>query len=232
MPRAIWSGSISFGLVNAPVKMYSAIDEHDLELHLVHEKDGSRIGYEKVCKKEGKEVPADEIVKAYDPGGGKLVYLTDEDFRAAEDESYRAIEILDFVPHDEIDPIVFQRSYFLAGGDADRALHVSLRPLQVRGRLPRAPARGGQTEAQGQGRPRPGRRGTVRAAGPVRSATCERGSRPRLVRRQQAQQLEGQASAAPGLASSLREPPLAFVESRSGRRYRCFAAARSVEPTA
>ncbi len=59
MPRAIWSGSISFGLVNAPVRMYSAIDENDLELHLVHEKDGSPIGYEKVCKKEGKEVPAD-----------------------------------------------------------------------------------------------------------------------------------------------------------------------------
>ena len=54
MPRAIWSGSISFGLVNAPVKMYSAIEENDLELHLVHEKDGSPIGYEKVCKKEGK----------------------------------------------------------------------------------------------------------------------------------------------------------------------------------
>ena len=66
MPRAIWSGSIAFGLVNAPVKMYSAIDEHKLELHLVHEKDGSPIGYDKVCKKEGKKVPADEIVKAYE----------------------------------------------------------------------------------------------------------------------------------------------------------------------
>src|SRR4029450_13071119 len=82
MPRAIWSGSIAFGLVNAPVKMYSAIDEHDLELHLVHKKDGSRIGYQKVCKKEGKEVPADEIVKAYEVADGELVYLTDEDFRA------------------------------------------------------------------------------------------------------------------------------------------------------
>src|SRR6476619_6681018 len=61
MPRAIWSGSITFGLVNAPVKMYSAIEEHDLELHLVHKKDGSPIGYDKVCKKEGKKVPLDEI---------------------------------------------------------------------------------------------------------------------------------------------------------------------------
>src|SRR5262249_25518902 len=113
VPRAIWSGSITFGLVNAPVKMYSAIDEQNLELHLVHEKDGSPIGYEKVCKKEGKEVPADEIVKAYEAAEGELVYLTEEDFRAAEEESYRTIEILDFVPHDEIDPIAFQRTYFL-----------------------------------------------------------------------------------------------------------------------
>jgi DNA end-binding protein Ku len=113
MARAIWSGSIVFGLVNAPVKMYSAIDEHDLELHLVHEKDGSRIGYEKICKKEGKRVENDEIVKAFEVADGELVYLTDEDFEAAQEESYRTIEVLDFVPLDEIDPIVFQRTYYL-----------------------------------------------------------------------------------------------------------------------
>jgi DNA end-binding protein Ku len=127
MPRAIWSGSIAFGLVNAPVKMYSAIDEHDLELHLVHEKDGSRIGYQKVCKQEEKEVPDDEIVKAYEVADGELVYLTDEDFRAAQDESYHTIEILDFVPHDEIDPIVFHRTYYLgpaAGAEKVYALLV------------------------------------------------------------------------------------------------------------
>ena len=113
MPRAIWSGSIAFGLVNAPVKMYSAIDEHDLELHLVHQKDGSPIGYDKVCKKEGKKVPNDEIVKAYEVEDGELVYLTETDFKAAEDEVYGAIEVLDFVPIDEIDPIAFQRTYYL-----------------------------------------------------------------------------------------------------------------------
>ena len=126
MPRAIWSGSIAFGLVNAPVKMYSAIDEHDLELHLVHEKDGSPIGYRKVCKKEDKEVPADEIVKAYEVADGELVYLTDEDFRAAEDESYHTIEILDFVPHDEIDPIVFQRTYYLGPADGAEKVYALL----------------------------------------------------------------------------------------------------------
>ena len=126
MPRAIWSGSIAFGLVNAPVKMYSAIDENDIELHLVHEKDGSPIGYEKVCKKEGKAVPADEIVKAYEVSDGEHVYLTDEDFRAAEEEGYRTIEILDFVPHDEIDPIVFQRTYYLGPAEGAEKVYVLL----------------------------------------------------------------------------------------------------------
>ena len=131
MPRAIWSGSIAFGLVNAPVQMYSAIDEHALELHLVHEKDGSRIGYQKVCKKEGREVPADEIVKAYEVDDGELVYLTDEDFEAAEEESYRAIEILDFVPHDQIDPIVFQRTYYLGPAEgAEKVYSLLVRALE------------------------------------------------------------------------------------------------------
>jgi Ku protein len=134
MPRAIWSGSISFGLVNAPVKMYSAIDEHDLELHLVHEKDGSPIGYEKVCKKEGKEVPADEIVKAYEVSDGELVYLEDEDFEAAEEEGYRTIEVVDFVQREEIDPIVFQRSYYLGPADgADKVYLLLLRAMEESG---------------------------------------------------------------------------------------------------
>jgi len=64
MPRALWTGSIAFGLVYAPVRLYAAIDEHDLELHLVHVPDGSRIGYQKICKAEGEAVPDDEIAKA------------------------------------------------------------------------------------------------------------------------------------------------------------------------
>ena len=133
MPRSIWSGSIAFGLVNAPVKMYSAIDEHDLELHLVHEKDGSRIGYEKVCKKEEKPVPSDEIVKAHEVDG-ELVYLTEEDFKAAEEEGYRTIEVLEFVPHEQIDPIVFQRTYYLGPGDgAEKVYALLLRAMEDSG---------------------------------------------------------------------------------------------------
>ena len=126
MPRAIWSGSIAFGLVNAPVKMYSAIDEHDLELHLVHEKDGSPVGYRKVCKKENVEVPNAEIAKAYEASEGELVYLTDEDFRAAQDEAYKAVEILDFVPYSEIDPIVFQRTYYLGPAEGAEKVYALL----------------------------------------------------------------------------------------------------------
>jgi DNA end-binding protein Ku len=124
--RALWTGSIAFGLVNAPVRMYPAIDEHDLELHLVHRKDGSRIGYRKICKEEDEPVPNDEIVKAYELDG-ELVYLEDEDFEAAESDGYKTIEILSFVDHEQIDPIYFERSFFLGpqeGGEKVYALLV------------------------------------------------------------------------------------------------------------
>jgi DNA end-binding protein Ku len=117
MPRAIWSGSISFGLVNVPVKMYSAIDEQDVHFHLLHEKDDSRIGYDKVCKKEGKSVPDDEIVKGYEVSEGKYVYVTDEDLEAAAGESYRTIDIQDFVDVADVDPIYFERTSYLGPAD-------------------------------------------------------------------------------------------------------------------
>jgi DNA end-binding protein Ku len=112
-PRAIWSGSIAFGLVNVPVRMYPAISEHRLELHLVHAKDGSRVGYQKVCKAEGVPVPEDEVVKAFELDGGTFVTLTDDDSEAAQVEGHKAIEILDFVPYEQIDPIFFERTYYL-----------------------------------------------------------------------------------------------------------------------
>jgi Ku protein len=75
MPRPLWSGSISFGLVNVPVRMYSAVREHKLHFHFVHEKDSSPIGYQKVCKAEGKPVPDDEVVKAFEYTKGKYVFI-------------------------------------------------------------------------------------------------------------------------------------------------------------
>ena len=113
MPRALWSGAISFGLVNVPVRMYPAIAEKGLHFHLVHEKDASRIRYAKLCAKEEKPVPDDEIVRAYEYRDGAYVYLTDEDFAAAEISGYKLIEIRDFVPYEQIDPITFERTYYL-----------------------------------------------------------------------------------------------------------------------
>jgi hypothetical protein len=104
MARAIWSGAISFGLVNVPVQMYSAIAEHKLHFRLVHEPDQSPIGYQKVCKLEDKPVPDDEVVKAFEFEPGEYVSMEDEDFEAARVEGYKTIEITDFVPYDEIDP--------------------------------------------------------------------------------------------------------------------------------
>ena len=125
MPRAIWSGTISFGLVSVPVRMFSAIEESDLRFHLVHEQDGGRIGYQKFCKAEEKLVPDDEIEKAFEVSKDKLVVLTDEDFAAAKSEGVKSIEISDFVPYEEIDPIYFERTYYLGpqkGGEKVYAL--------------------------------------------------------------------------------------------------------------
>ena len=115
-PRAVWTGSISFGLVNAPVRMYTAISEKDLRFNLIHEPDNGRIGYVKTCKVDGKEVPSDEIVKAYEVSKGEFVTLTDEDFDAARAEGGHSITIHDFVPVDQIDPIYFERTYYLGPG--------------------------------------------------------------------------------------------------------------------
>ena len=134
MPRAIWTGSISFGLVNVPVRMYSAIDERDVRFHLLHEKDDSRIGYDKVCKKEGKPIPDDEIVKGYEVSEGKYVYLTDEDLEAAAGESYRSIDIQDFVDADEVDPIYFERTSYLGPAEgAEKPYALLVRAMEESG---------------------------------------------------------------------------------------------------
>jgi DNA end-binding protein Ku len=134
MPRAIWTGAISFGLVNVPVRMYSAIEEKTLHFNYVHEKDGGRIGYEKYCKAEDKPVPDDEVVKAYEVDEGEYVFLTDEDFEAAQVEGYKTIEITDFVPYEEIDPIYFERTYYLGPQEgAEKVYALLLRAMEKSG---------------------------------------------------------------------------------------------------
>ena len=126
MPRSIWSGTISFGLVSVPVKMFAAVSEHKLHFNLLHREDESPIGYEKVCKKENEPVPEDEIVKAYEIEKGEFVYLEDEDFEAARAEGGHAFEIEQFVPIDEIDPIYFEHSYYLAPQDGGEKVYTLL----------------------------------------------------------------------------------------------------------
>jgi DNA end-binding protein Ku len=114
--------------------MYSAIDEQDLRFHYIHTKDDSPIGYQKICKAEDKPVPDDEIVKAYEFEKGEYVYMTDEDFAAAESEGYKTIEITDFVPYDDIDPIYFEKTYFLGPQDgAERVYNLLLRAMEDSG---------------------------------------------------------------------------------------------------
>lgn len=135
-PRPLWTGSISFGLVNVPVRMFSAVREHKLQFHFVHEPDGSPIGYLKICKKEEKPVPEGEIVKAFELEEGEWVYLADEDFEAARAtaEAGRTIEIDAFVPQDEIDPVYFDSSYYLEPeSGAERAYALLARALEKTG---------------------------------------------------------------------------------------------------
>lgn len=134
-PRSLWSGAISFGLVNIPVKLYSAVHEHDLRFHYIHEKDGSRIGYEKVCKKEGKKVPDDEIVKAYQWSESEYVPMEDSDFEAAAaTDQGKTLDLLDFVEHDEIDPVYFERTYHLGPAeDAEKVYALLARALEESG---------------------------------------------------------------------------------------------------
>jgi DNA end-binding protein Ku len=124
VPRAIWKGSISFGLVNAPVAMYAAIDEQDLHFHMIHTKDDAPIGYDKVCKKEGKHVPDSQIARAYELEDGSMVVLEESDFEAAKANGYHAITVLDFVAYGDIDPIYFERTFYLGPADDGAAAHV------------------------------------------------------------------------------------------------------------
>jgi DNA end-binding protein Ku len=110
--RSIWKGAISFGLVNVPVRLYSATEDHDLSLHQVHDADGGRIRYQRRCEVCGKVVDYEHIDKAYDDGNTTVV-LTEDDLKSLPEERSREIEVVEFVPSAQVDPIMFDRSYFL-----------------------------------------------------------------------------------------------------------------------
>jgi len=111
--RAIWSGSISFGLVNIPVKLYSGSESNTLDLDMLRKSDLCPIKYLRVCKTDNKEVPYDEIVKGYEYSDGEYIVLTDKDFENASMEKTHLIDILDFVAEKEIDTRYFEKPYYL-----------------------------------------------------------------------------------------------------------------------
>lgn len=113
MARAIWSGSISFGLVTIPVKMTGAVKSHELSFHMLHKKDEGRIKFERICSVDGKVVPWDEIVKGYEYEKGEHVILTDADFERIDPKVTNTIDILEFVELDKIDSMYFDQPYYL-----------------------------------------------------------------------------------------------------------------------
>jgi DNA end-binding protein Ku len=111
--RAIWKGAVSFGLVNVPVRLYSATENHDVQFRQVHREDGGRIRLQRICSVDGKPVSYDDIAKGYETEDGQMVVLTDEDLADLPTRSSREIAVDKFVPADQIDPMLLDKSYYL-----------------------------------------------------------------------------------------------------------------------
>ena len=111
--RAIWKGAVSFGLVSVPVKLYAATESHDVSFRQVHVADGGRIRYQRICSIDGEEVPYSEIAKGYETEDGEMVVLDEDDLDSLPSTSSREIEVEKFVPTDQIDPMLFEKSYYL-----------------------------------------------------------------------------------------------------------------------
>ena len=111
--RAIWKGAVSFGLVNVPVRLFAATQEHDIRFHQVHRADGGRIRMKRTCSVCGEEVSYDQLAKGYEAEDGRLVILTDEDFEQLPLATGHEIDVVEFVPSEQVDPMMFGRSYYL-----------------------------------------------------------------------------------------------------------------------
>jgi DNA end-binding protein Ku len=125
--QAIWKGTISFGLVTIPIKVYSATEERNISFRQVHEADSGRIRYKRVCELDGEEIPYSDIGKAYELPDGRLVTLTNDDFTELPLPSAKSIEVLEFVPAEQIDPLYFSKAYYLAADGVGAKPYVLLR---------------------------------------------------------------------------------------------------------
>jgi DNA end-binding protein Ku len=127
MAHAIWSGAINFGLVTIPVKLFTAVKTDDLSFNMLHAKDEGRIKYERICSVDGKPVPWDEIVKGYEYEKGQYVRLNDEDFAAVNPEATQSVDIVEFVEIDKINPMYFDKPYYLEPTKQGRHAYALLR---------------------------------------------------------------------------------------------------------
>src|SRR6516225_4240633 len=111
--RSMWKGAISFGLVMIPVRLYAATEQKDISFRQVHREDGGRIRFRRFCSIDGDEIPYEDIAKGYELPTGEMVILTDEDMSDLPLPTTKAIEVLQFAPAEELDPILFNRSYYV-----------------------------------------------------------------------------------------------------------------------
>ena len=134
--RAIWKGAVSFGLVNVPVRLYAATENHDVQFRQVHRTDGGRIRYKRFCSKDGQEVAYDDIAKGYETEDGQMIVLTDEDMAELPTRSSKEISVEKFVPEDQIDPMLLDKSYYLEPDKTATKPYVLLREaLEAQGRM-------------------------------------------------------------------------------------------------
>ncbi|ANZ40727.1 Ku protein [Lentzea guizhouensis] len=130
--RSVWRGAISFGLVTIAVRLYTAVEEHDFRFNQVHREDGGRIKYKRVCSVCGDEVEYGDITKGYELDDGRMVIMENEDFEKLPVKTDKSIEVLEFVPAEEIDPIYFQKTYYLEPDKAAARPYVLLREALVK----------------------------------------------------------------------------------------------------
>ena len=137
MPRSVWTGSIGFGLVNVPVKAYTAVRDHTIHFHQLDKKSGARIRYEKVSDKTGREVDAGDIEMGFELAEGRPVTFDKDELDELRPQSTKAIEVTDFVALDQVDPIYYERTYWLApdGDAAGRAYQLLRAAMEAKGRV-------------------------------------------------------------------------------------------------
>ncbi|MDA4894861.1 Ku protein, partial [Streptomyces sp. MS2A] len=124
--RTIWKGALTFGLVNVPVKVYSATEDHDVPLHQVHDADGGRIRYQRTCEVCGQVIPYSEIDRAYVEDGTTVV-LTKDDLAALPAERSREIDVVEFVPTEQVDPLTYDKAYYLEPDSSSPKAYALLR---------------------------------------------------------------------------------------------------------